>query len=406
MLYIIDVFSTRSPKDYCLMYTTRNFNFQKIIFNVFKSVSYPSPLNISYLWNFGSLAAFCLFVQILTGIVLAMHYTPYTSNAFTSIEYIMRQLDSGWFLRYCHANGASMFFIIVYLHIIRGLYYGSYIKPTEITWSLGIVIFFLMMTTGFLGYILPWGQMSFWGATVITNFITAIPVIGESLLNWIWGGFSVNNATLNRFFSLHYLLPFIIGFLALTHTYTLHLPKSNNPLGTISKSTFISFHPYFSYKDILGLLVFIISFSFFIFFLPHTLGDPTNYIAANPLITPTQIIPEWYFLPFYTILRSIPSKIGGIIMMGLAILILSILPVINTTNIRSSNFRPLYKLFYWGFITSTIFLGWLGSQHAEEPFVFSGQIATIFYFLFFTGIIVGINLIEKSLIGFTLRENK
>lgn len=348
------------------------------------AVNYATPVNINYFWNFGSLAGLALFIQILTGIILAMHYTPHVDLAFSSIVHIMRDLNYGWFLRYVHANGASMFFIIVYFHIFKGLYYGSYMKPTDLAWVLGIIIYFLMMGAGFLGYVLPWGQMSFWGATVITNFISAIPKFGSIIVEWVWGGFAVNNATLNRIFSLHYLLPFIIGVLALVHVAVLHIPKSNNPLGIKSSYNYVPINPYFTFKDYFGYIIFILIFLIFVFFFPTVLGDSANYLEANPLVTPSKIVPEWYFLPFYTILRSIPNKRAGICMMVLAILILLILPYKYTFNIKKTYFKLYNRYFYWIFVATFLILGWLGGQHAEPPYVGLGQIATIYYFFYLT----------------------
>jgi len=309
----------------------------------------PLPANINYFWNFGSLLGVCFIIQLITGIALAMHYNPNVNLAFISVEHIMRDVNYGWLLRYIHANGASMFFICVYIHIGRNLYYGSYTKPRELLWSVGVIIFLVMMGTAFIGYVLPWGQMSFWGATVITNMLSAIPWIGSDLVQLVWGGFSVDNATLNRFFSLHYLLPFIIAALIVVHFMGLHEHASNNPLGINSNVDKVPFHPYFTYKDLFGLFIFLIFFSIFIYFAPNILGHSDNYIPANPLVTPTHIVPEWYFLPFYAILRSIPNKLGGVIAMIGAILILLLLPYLHTSEIRSSSFRPIQKN-YFGYL--------------------------------------------------------
>jgi len=306
-------------------------------------IDYPTPVNLNYMWSFGSTAGICLVIQIITGIFLAMHYTPHITFAFGSVEHIMRDVNNGWLLRYLHANGASMFFIVVYCHIFRGLYFGSYIYPRGKLWASGVIIFLLMMATAFMGYVLPWGQMSFWGATVITNLFSAIPFIGSSIVEWLWGGFSVDNATLNRFFSLHYLMPFVIAGLVLIHLSLLHKDGSNNPLGVNKNIDTIPFYPYFYVKDLFAFLILIFFFSFFVFFYPNVLGHSDNYIPANPLVTPPHIVPEWYFLPFYAILRSIPDKLGGVVAMISAILTLLLLPVINTSEIRSSKFRP----FFW-----------------------------------------------------------
>lgn len=346
-------------------------------------IFYPTPYNLSYYWGFGSLAGVCLIIQILTGVLLTMHYTPNITYAFISVEHIMRDVNYGWLLRYAHANGASMFFIVVYIHIFRGLYYGSYNKPRQLVWVVGILIFILMMATAFMGYVLPWGQMSFWGATVITNLFSAIPFIGNDLVQWLWGGFSVDNATLNRFFSLHYFLPFLIAAFSTIHLIILHQFGSTNPLGIISSKDNIPFYPYFIFKDIFGLFLFFIFFSYFLFFNPNLLGHPDNYIPANPLVTPPHIVPEWYFLPFYAILRAIPNKLGGVIFMGLAIIILLILPFLaSNSSIRSSAFRPFYKFFNWCFAINFLLLGWLGAQPIEDPYIIIGIISTFLYFFF------------------------
>nr|YP_007890468.1 cytochrome b [Andalucia godoyi]AGH23962.1 apocytochrome b [Andalucia godoyi] len=366
------------------------------IFNSFL-VDYPAPINLSYLWNFGILAGVCLGIQILTGIFLAMHYTPHIDLAFLSVEHIMRDVNYGWLIRYMHANGASMFFIVVYLHIFRGLYYGSYISPREIIWVVGGVILVLMMATAFMGYVLPWGQMSFWGATVITNLFSAIPIIGEDIVRWLWGGFSVDNATLNRFFSLHYLLPFAIAAAAGVHLFVLHEYGSNNPLG-VDKVDKIPFYPYFYVKDLFGLLVFFLFFGFFVYFYPNTLGHPDNYLEANPLVTPSHIVPEWYFLPFYAILRSIPDKLGGVLCMGLALVAIIVLPYINTSEIRSSQFRPLHRKFFWLLVVDCVILTWIGQCPAEEPFITVGQIATVYYFAYFFLIVPVLGKLERVLL--------
>lgn len=357
--------------------------------------NYPAPATITYWWSFGSLAAVCLGVQIVTGILLAMHYTPNIDLAFMSVEHIMRDVNYGWLLRYLHANGASMFFIIVYLHMFRGLYYGSYLYPRELLWNIGVIIFLAMMATGFMGYVLPWGQMSFWGATVITNLFSAFPVVGEHIVYWLWGGFSVDNATLNRFFSLHYLLPFIIAALAGLHVAVLHVHGSSNPLGIRSLNDYLQFHPYFTVKDIFSFVIFALFFAIFVFFYPNMLGHPDNYIQANPMVTPPHIVPEWYFLPFYAILRSIPNKLGGVLAMFAAILILLFLPLLNRSSIRSSWFRPTYKPLFWLFVADCLVLGWIGGNVVETPFVQIGQIATFFYFFFFLVILPYLSYLES-----------
>lgn len=361
------------------------------------TADYPTPTNLSYMWNFGSLAGICLAIQILTGIFLAMHYTPHVDLAFASVEHIMRDVDSGWLLRYVHANGASMFFIVVYLHIFRGLYYGSYTTPRRALWNIGVVILLLMMATAFMGYVLPWGQMSFWGATVITNLFSAIPVVGEHIVYWLWGGFSVDNATLNRFFSLHYLMPFVIVGAVLLHLIVLHSYGSNNPLGVWSSRDRISFVPYYYVKDLFGLIIFGIFFSLFVYFSPNTLGHPDNYIEANPLVTPAHIVPEWYFLPFYAVLRSIPDKLGGVLAMGLSIVILMFISLINFTDIRSSQFRPLYRKFYWLFVVDCFILGWIGGKTPEYPYIQIGQLSTVYYFAYFIVILPLLGKFESEM---------
>ena len=365
-------------------------------------INYPTPINLNYFWSFGSAAGICLVIQIVTGIFLAMHYCPNIDLAFDSVEHIMRDVNNGWLIRYTHANGASMFFIVVYCHIFRGLYYGSYIYPREKLWISGVIIFLLMMATAFMGYVLPWGQMSFWGATVITNLFSAVPIVGPSIVEWLWGGFSVDNATLNRFFSLHYLMPFIIAGFTLIHLSLLHTTGSNNPLGINTNVDTISFYPYFYVKDLFSFFIFIFIFSFFIFFYPNALGHSDNYIPANPLVTPPHIVPEWYFLPFYAILRSIPDKLGGVVAMISAILILMLIPFINTSEIRSSNFRPIFSFAYWFLVSDFILLGWIGQKPVESPYIEIGFGATIFYFFFFIVLMPLIGLIEKKLIRFSL----
>ena len=346
-------------------------------------IDYPTPANLSYWWGFGSTAGICLIVQILTGIFLAMHYTPHIDLAFLSVEHIMRDVEGGWFLRYMHANGASMFFIVVYLHLLRGLYYGSYSSPRELVWIVGVVILLLMILTAFIGYVLPWGQMSFWGATVITSLASAIPVVGTDITHWLWGGFSVDNATLNRFFSLHYLLPFIIAGASLVHIVALHQYGSNNPLGCSATVDKIPFYPYLLLKDLVGWVVFAIFFSGFIYFAPNALGHPDNYIPANPMSTPAHIVPEWYFLPVYAILRSIPNKLGGVLAIGLVFVSLLVLPFIHTSPIRSSSFRPLHRKLFWLLVADCLLLGWIGCQPVEDPYVLIGQIASVYFFIYF-----------------------
>lgn len=361
-------------------------------------IDLPSPSNISYLWGFGSLLGLCLVIQIASGIFLAMHYTPHVDLAFLSVEHIMRDVNYGWLLRYVHANGASMFFIMVYLHIARGLYYGSYTKPRVMLWNVGVIIFIVMMATAFLGYILPWGQMSFWGATVITNLISAIPYIGNDIVQWLWGGFSVSNATLNRFFSLHYLLPFILTALVIVHLIALHIDGSNNPVGIDSNIDKIPFHPYYSIKDLLGYAIFAIFFSFFVYFAPNLLGHPDNYIPANPLVTPAHIQPEWYFLFAYAILRSIPDKLLGVLALFASLVVLLALPHIHFSQVRSLQFRPLSKFLYWFFVADFILLTYIGSQVVEEPWITIGQVSSIFYFAYFLILNPLFGLIENKLL--------
>jgi ubiquinol-cytochrome c reductase cytochrome b subunit len=347
-----------------------------------------------------------LVVQILSGIFLGMHYTSHIDYAFNSVEHIMRDVNNGWLVRYIHANGASMFFIVTYFHIFRGLYFGSYIRPRAFLWCSGIIIFFLMMATAFMGYVLPWGQMSFWGATVITNLFSAIPYIGSSIVEWLWGGFSVDNATLNRFFSLHYLLPFLIVGVVLVHLSLLHNTGSNNPLGINTNVDTVSFYPYFYVKDLFAFLVFLGFFSFFFFFYPNALGHSDNYIPANPLVTPPHIVPEWYFLPFYAILRSVPDKLGGVVLMVGAILVLLLLPFINCSEIRSSKFRTVYAFFYWFLVSDFLLLGWIGQKPVESPYIEVGIGATFFYFFFFLVLFPIIGLFENFLLQYKEEKPK
>ena len=359
---------------------------------------YPTPKNLSYLWNLGSLSGFALVMMIVTGIVLAMHYTPHVDHAFASIERIMRDVNYGWLIRYIHVNGSSFFFIVVYIHIFRGIYYGSYKPPRELLWILGVVILLLMMATAFMGYVLPWGQMSFWGATVITNLFSAIPFVGEGIVTWLWGGFSVDNPTLSRFFALHYLMPFMIVGVVILHIIALHRFGSNNPLGidVSGKQDTLPFHPYYTYKDMFGLVVFLLIFASAVFFYPNYLGHPDNYIPANPLQTPAHIVPEWYFLPFYAILRAIPDKLGGVLFMFGSIAVLFILPWLDRSPVRSGRFRPLFKVFFWLLLADCAFLGYLGAKPAEGVFVIQARIATAWYFLHFLVILPALSVIEKT----------
>ena len=366
----------------------------------------PQPSNISYLWNFGSLLAFCLVIQIVTGVTLGMHYTPSVLEAFDSVEHIMRDVNNGWLIRYLHSNTASAFFFVVYLHIGRGLYYGSYKAPRTLVWIIGTIIFILMMATAFLGYVLPYGQMSLWGATVITNLMSAIPWVGQDIVEFIWGGFSVNNATLNRFFALHFVLPFVLAALALMHLIALHdSAGSGNPLGISGNCDRLPFAPYFIFKDLITIFIFIIILSIFVFFMPNALGDSENYVMANPMQTPPAIVPEWYLLPFYAILRSIPNKLLGVIAMFSAILILLIMPYTDMSKMRGIQFRPFSKIAFYVFVANFLILMQLGAKHVESPFIEFGQISTILYFSHFLIIVPVITLLENSLIDLVTNNN-
>lgn len=374
---------------------------------------FPTPKNFNYFWNFGAIAMVMLMIMIITGIVLAMHYTPHADLAFESVERIMRDVNHGWMLRYIHANGASFFFIAVYVHIFRGMYYGSYKQPREILWMLGVLIFLLMMATAFMGYVLPWGQMSFWGATVITNLFSAIPLVGDSIVTLLWGGFSVDNATLNRFFALHYLMPFVIVAVVFLHVWALHVVGSNNPLGVEpkTKQDTLPFHPYYTMKDTFGLMAFMIVFVIFAFFMPNALGHPDNYIPADPLVTPAHIVPEWYFLPFYAILRAItfdlaipftgiilcPAKLGGVLAMFGSIALLFVLPFIDKHPVRSARFRPWYRIALLAFVANAFILGICGGKPAEGFWVPLSQLSTLYYFAFFIVILPILNKKEPVL---------
>ena len=359
-------------------------------------VAYPIPRNLNYWYTFCGILSVMLIVQILTGVVLAMHYVPSADLAFESVEKIMRDVNYGWLLRYLHANGASMFFIAVYIHMFRGMYYGSYKEPRELLWILGVIIFLLMMATAFMGYVLPWGQMSFWGATVITNLFSAIPLVGNSIVTWLWGGFAVGDPTLNRFFSLHYLLPFMIAGVVILHVWALHVTGQTNPTGieVKSKQDVVPFTPHATIKDGFALVLFFILFAWFVFYQPNFLGHPDNYVKANPLVTPAHIVPEWYFLPFYAILRAIPSKLGGVIAMFASIAILFVLPWLDTSRVRSANYRPLYRQFFWILVLVCIGLGWLGAKPAEGGYVIAARILTAYYFLHFLVILPLLGLFE------------
>ena len=361
---------------------------------------YPTPKNLNYWWTFGGILTFFLIIQIITGLVLAMHYVAHADLAFGSVEHIMRDVNYGWLIRYLHANGSSMFFLAVYIHIFRALFYGSYKAPREMIWIIGMLIYMLMMATAFMGYVLPWGQMSFWAATVITNLFSAIPLVGESITSWLWGGYAVGSPTLTRFFSLHYLFPFLIFGLVILHIWALHIPGNNNPVGIDikkpSKET-VPFHPYIIIKDLYALLIFLIIFSGFVFFVPNVLGHPDNYIEANPMVTPSHIVPEWYLLPFYAILRSVPDKLGGVVVMFAAVFILMFLPWLDTSKVRSAVFRPLYKVFFWILVIDVIVLGYIGANPPEGMYLIIGRIATIYYFVHFILIMPILGFKEKTI---------
>jgi len=360
---------------------------------------FPTPRNFNYFWNFGALAMVNLVIMIATGIFLAMNYTPHATMAFDSVERIMRDVNFGWLLRYAHANGASMFFIVVYIHIARGLYYGSYKTPRELLWMLGVVIFLLMMAIAFMGYVLPWGQMSYWAATVITNLFSAFPLVGEHIVTWLWGGFSVDNATLNRFFSLHYLLPFVLVGVVFLHVAALHITGSNNPLGIDVKGPqdTLPFHPYYTIKDSVGICVYLIVFAVLVFFAPNFLGHADNYIPANPLVTPAHIVPDWYFLPFYAILRSVPDKLGGVLLMFGSIFVLFVLPWLDTSPVRSARFRPVYRVLFWVLVFTVVVLGIAAGKPAEGIWVVVSRIGTAYYFLHFLVILPILGKFERPL---------
>ena len=375
--------------------------------------NYPTPKNLNYWWNFGSLAGIVLGILLVSGIVLAMHYTAHVDYAFDSVERVMRDVNYGWLIRYIHMNGGSMFFIVVYIHMFRGLYFGSYQAPRELLWMIGVFILLAMMATAFMGYVLPWGQMSFWGATVITNLFSAIPLAGDAIVGWLWGGFSIDNPTLNRFFSLHYLMPFVIVGLVVVHIWALHVHKSSNPIGIDVKTDqdTIPFHPYYTVKDLYGLGVFLIFYAFFVFYAPDFFGEPDNYIEANPLVTPAHIVPEWYFLPFYAILRAftadfflfaytpiswiMSAKLAGVLAMFASILILLLMPWLDGSKVKSSRFRPIYAMFFWIFFLDCLLLGYIGGNPAEGVFVIMGQWATFYYFVHFLVIVPLVSRLER-----------
>ena len=360
-------------------------------------VAYPTPRNLNYWWTFGGILSFMLVAQIVTGIVLVMHYTPHVDYAFNSVEHIMRDVNWGWLVRYAHSNGASMFFVAVYIHMFRGLYYGSYKAPREVLWILGVIIYLLMMATGFMGYVLPWGQMSFWGATVITNLFSAIPLVGDSITTWLWGGYSVDNPTLNRFFSLHYLLPFMIAGVVVLHVWALHVVGQNNPDGVEVKNVerdTVPFTPYATIKDSFAMVCFMLFYAWWIFYVPNYLGHADNYIEANPLSTPSHIVPEWYYPPFYAILRAIPSKLGGVVAMFSAILVLCFIPWLDTSRVRSAKYRPVFKVFFWVFVATCVGLGYLGAMPPEGGYVLAARLLAVYYFAFFIIVMPLLGLFE------------
>src|ERR1700678_2340238 len=375
--------STYDPEHPLMRWLERRLPIAGLVYSSF--IVYPTPRNLNYWWTFGGILTFMLGVQIVTGVVLAMHYTPHVDFAFNSVEAIMRDVNYGWLLRYLHANGAAFFFVAVYAHIMRGMYYGSYKEPREVLWILGVILFLLMVVTGFMGYVLPWGQMSFWAATVITNLFSAIPGVGDPIVTWLWGGYAVGNPTLNRFYSLHYLLPFVIAGVVVLHIWALHVAGQNNPTGVEPKAEkdTVAFTPYATIKDAFGVSCFMLFFAWFIFYMPNYLGDADNYIPANPGVTPTHIVPEWYYLPFYAILRSIPNKLAGVIAMFSAIIVLAFLPWLDTARTRSSKYRPLAKQFFWIFVVVCVLLGYLGAQPPEGIYVVAGRILTVCYFAYF-----------------------
>ena len=387
---------TYQPQNAVMKWMERRLPIAGLMYSSF--VVYPTPRNLNYWWTFGGILTFMLSVQIITGIVLAMHYTPHVDHAFNSVELIMRDVNYGWLLRYVHANGASMFFFAAYVHMFRGMYYGSYKEPREVLWILGVILLLLMIATGFMGYVLPWGQMSYWAAVVITNLFSAIPIVGESITQWLWGGYAVGNPTLQRFYSLHYLLPFVIAGVVVLHIWALHVVGQNNPTGVEPKTEqdTVRFTPYATIKDTFMMVCFCILFAWFVFYLPNYLGHADNYIPANPAVTPTHIVPEWYYLPFYAILRAIPNKLGGVIALGGAIVILCFLPWLDTSRVRSANYRPLYRQFFWIFVAVCIGLGWLGSKPAEGGYVIAARILTFYYFFHFLVILPVLGWVEKT----------
>jgi ubiquinol-cytochrome c reductase cytochrome b/c1 subunit len=388
--------STYQPQSPFMKWMERRLPIAGLIYSSF--VVYPTPRNLNYWWTFGAILSFLLAAQIITGVVLAMHYTPHVDHAFTSVEGIMRDVNYGWLLRYLHANGASMFFLAAYIHMFRGMYYGSYKEPREVLWILGVILLLLMIATGFMGYVLPWGQMSFWAATVITNLFSAIPGVGETIVTWLWGGYAVGNPTLNRFYSLHYLLPFVIVGVVVLHIWALHVVGQNNPAGIEprdEKDT-VAFTPYATMKDAFFLVCFCLLFAWFVFYMPNYLGHADNYIPANPQVTPQHIVPEWYYLPFYAILRAIPNKLMGVAALGASIAILAFLPWLDTSKVRSARYRPLYKQFFWVFFAVCIGLGWLGAKPAEGGYIIAARLLTFYYFAHFLIILPLLGIFERA----------
>ena len=362
-------------------------------------VYYPTPISLTYAWSFGSLAGITLVIQMITGVFLSMHYTANIELAFKSIEYIMRDVPNGWLIRYIHANGASMFFIVIYGHVCRGLYYGSYIKPRQLLWCSGVVLLFLMMATAFTGYVLPWGQMSLWGATVITSMVTVIPVAGKYILQWLWGGYTIKNPTLVRFYTLHFVLPFLIAGFTIIHLALLHKVGSSSPVKSNNGLDYVPFYPYYVSKDLFAFSVYLLVFSFFVLYYPNFLNHPVNYIPANPMRTPAHVVPEWYFLPYYAILRSIPHKTGGILAMLGSLLVLFLIPFINTSEIKNTTDRPIFKIFFWIFISDILVLTWVGQKPVRDAYILTGQIATIYYFFFFMLMIPAAGIFEKRFLS-------
>ena len=389
--------STYQPKSRTAKWWDERLPAMRLMHDSF--VDFPTPRNLNYFWTFGGILTFCLATQIVTGIVLAMHYVASDTQAFDSVEAIRRDVNYGWLIRSLHAVGASMFFFAVYIHMFRGLYYGSYKAPREVLWIIGVLTYLVMMATAFLGYTLPWGQMSFWGATVITNFFSAIPVVGTAVVTWLWGGYSVTGVTLNRFYSLHYLLPFVLCGLVALHIWALHVAGQNNPTGVEikTKSDSLPMTPYAVAKDLFAMVVFAMLFAWFVFYAPDYLGDAVNFEKANPLVTPPHIVPEWYFLPFYAILRAIPSKLGGVIAMFSAVAILAFVPWLDTSRVRSTKYRPMYRWFFWAFVFTCLALGYLGAKPAEGAYVMWSRVFTIYYFAHFLLILPIIGIIETPL---------